>query len=466
MSASPRKNRLAFRPALNDVRLEDRVVLNATPRSALIGAGAWGAARQEHLALRQVQRAYLNQLRASQNFLTQFANNQAALLYQTPGNLGPDGRPTQTALGNYSNSMAGGINATTFRLSAQTSLLPHSGRLVEAVQHSLIGLHRPSLASRVANLIDSGRATHSQWMLQRWVNRDIQQTFRVDTAALGRYFHTTPVNRLSIDPATGQRIPITQYLGNQAVGQINNIFGALVNSVDGIAQQTIFDADGNFVPSAVPTFEQLYVDALATAATQLSGVLALFPNGQSLASQLQDALFATGTNPQTGLPNVSLFNALLNTFPPTEPVTPAPVALAVDAPGGPVVGPGGPVVGPGQGPFDLSQFRTTFQNQFTPAYESFLSPINNFFGATPTTGLPNGFFQAGATFPNIFNQAFTASSFNSGFNNGFLASGSGFPGFGVAPSAFSPTFGTGFNGLVTSMNQPFGFNAPTFNNGV
>jgi len=454
MSATPRKNRIAFRPALNDIRLEDRVVLNATPRSALIGAGALGAARQEQLALRQIHRTYLNELHASRNFLTQFANNQAAALFGTPGNLGPNGRPTQAAIGVYSDSMAGGINATVFRLSAQMSILPRSARVVEAVQNSFGGLQPNSLASRVSRLIDSGRAGNSQRLLQRVVNRDINQTFRADTAALGNFFQNTPLSRLSVNPTTGQRIPITQYLGEQAVNQINNIFGALVNSVEGIAAQTIFDANGNFIPSAVPAFQQLYANALGTAATQLAGVLSVFPNGQSLAPQLQEALFATGTNPQTGLPNVSLLNALINSFPQTQPV-----ALAVGAPGG-------PVVGPQQGPFDLSQFRTTFQNQFTPAFQNFATPINSFFGVTPTTGLPTGFFQTGATFPNLFNPAFTSTNFNSGFNNGFLASGSGFPGFGIAPTGFNSQFGTGFNNFVSSMNSPFGFTVPTFTGGV
>ena len=53
---------------------------------------------------------------------------------------------------------------------------------------------------------------------------------------------------------------------------------------------------------------------------------------------------------------------------------------------------------------------------------------------------------------------FSGSSFNSGFNNGF-ASGTtpGFVGFGSSPSGFNTNFGTGFNNLVSSVAQNFGF---------
>lgn len=464
MSASPRKNRVAFRPALNDILLEERVVLNATPRGALVSAGALGAARNTPYVLQAVHRSYLNQLQTSQRFFTQFANQQAAALYQTPENWGPDGRVTLGALENYGNSMAGGINATVFRLSSQIALLPESGRALTAIQNSFMGSQANSLASRITRLVSSPRASTSPWMLQRAVNRDINQTFRADTAALGNYFHTTPIARLSVDANTGRLIPITPYMAQRAVGQINNIFGALVNSVNGIAAQTIFDSEGNYNPAGRQQFEQLYVDALSTAAAQAGGVLSVFPNGDSLASQLQNAIFATGTNPETGLPDVSLLNSLIGALPQTPPTTPAAALITADAS---IPAPIGPSLQPVQGPLSLNQFQSTYQNQFTAAYENFTTPINNFFGLAQPTGLPSGFFQAGATFPNLYGSSFTGATFNNGFNNGFLSTGSGFPGYGIAPSNFPGAFGTGFNGLIGSMNGRFGFTAPSlFNAGV
>jgi len=463
MSASPRKNRLAFRPALNDIRLEDRVVLNAARPSALIAGVA--EARQERLALRQIQQSYLRQIRTTQTFLTQFASDQAAMLAGTPQNWGPDGRLTQEALGNYSNALAGGLNATTFRLASQVSLLPNSLHVGTGIQDGMIGLQANSLASRISKLIGSPRAYTAPWALQNLVNRDINQTFNANVNALGRYFRSTPVGRLAIDPTTGQRIPVSQFLGEQAVTQINNIFGSFANSVGDIAAQTIFDAQGNFNPAGVQTFEQLYAQALGTAGNQIAGVLSLFPNGDSLAAQLQQGLFAIGNDPATGLPNVSLLNALINSLPAPEPPAPAaPIAMAL------VVGPQSsvtPPIGAQQGPLDLSQFRTTFQSNFTPAFQNLMTPVNSFFGTPQPAGLPTGFFQSGAIFPNVFNSPFTGTTFNSGFNNGFLTSGSGFPGFGIAPSNFPSSFGTGFNGLVQSMNSPFGLTVPTlFNSGV
>lgn len=466
MSAAPRKNRLAFRPALNDIRLEERVVMNAARPSALI-AGAWGPeARQERLELRQIQQSYLRQIRTTQTFLTQFASDQAALLAGAPENWGPDGRLTQEALGNYSNALAGGLNATTFRVASQVALLPGSTQTVGAIQDSLIGLQHNSLASRISRLIGSPRASTAPWALQNVVNREINRAFNADISTVGRFFRTTPISHLAIEPTTGQRIPVSQFLGERAVAQINNIFGSFANSVEGIAAQTIFDAQGNFNPAGVQMFEQLYAQALGTAGNQIAGVLSLFPNGASLAGQLQQALYATGNDPATGLPNVSLLNALINSLPAPEAPAPAaaPVAMAL------VIGPPSPVtppIGPQQGPLDLSQFRTTFQSNFTPAFQNLVTPINSFFGTPQPVGLPSGFFSSGATFPNVFNSPFTGTTFNSGFNNGFLTSGSGFPGFGIAPSGFPSSFGTGFNGLVQSMNSPFGLTAPTlFNAGV
>ena len=59
----------------------------------------------------------------------------------------------------------------------------------------------------------------------------------------------------------------------------------------------------------------------------------------------------------------------------------------------------------------------------------------------------------------VFAPTFTNSNAFSGFNSGF---GSGFPGFGTAPtSGFNSNFGNGFNNTINPGTTTFGFAAPS-----
>jgi len=191
----------------------------------------------------------------------------------------------------------------------------------------------------------------------------------------------------------------------------------------------------------VNAFQQQFSNALGTAAFQLGSVLSLFPNAQTtLGSQLQSSVFGTGINPVTGQPNNSFMNGLTG-------------LLTFDS---------------GTAPPTFNGFNTGFQNAFTTAFQNFSTPLNTFFGVTPTTGpggafqLPTGFFQNNATFPSVFGSQFNTPLFNNGFNNGFVTTGSGFPGFGTAPTGFNTAFGTGFNNFVGTLNQQFGLTQPSF----
>lgn len=93
-----------------------------------------------------------------------------------------------------------------------------------------------------------------------------------------------------------------------------------------------------------------------------------------------------------------------------------------------------------------------------------MGPVNTFLNAGTTGGtgvgsrLPSGFFQNAPTFPSVFGSQLTGSS----FNNGFASTGTGFPGFGTAPTGFNNDFGTGFNNLITSVNGLAGLRLPSF----
>jgi hypothetical protein len=248
--------------------------------------------------------------------------------------------------------------------------------------------------------------------------------------------------RLSVDATTGQRIPITQFMANQAIDQINNTFGTLANSVGPLAQSALFDADGVFNPQAVSAFQQQFNNALNTAAFQTGSLAALFPNSTTVASQLQSALFGSGVDATTGLPITSFASGLAGLFP-TDATTSTP--------------------------FTSDLFNTNFQDVFTGAFQNFTTPLSNMLlgggqslpGSGGSFQLPTGFFQSGATFPSLFGSQFIGSSFNNGFNNGFATTGNGFIGFGTAPSGFNIDFGTGFNDLVSAANTSFGFSQPT-----
>lgn len=455
MSIHPRKNRITFRPTLGDIYLEERVVLNGTSTSSFatvveitpiqpptaIGNNQAGL---ENLTTRQIRQAFRQQFRGTQSSLREFVTSQTRALFNDPANFDANGRLTSEALANFNANVAGGINAAAFRLSAQTSLLPSAGRrLVPSLQNSLLGSQTNSLLSRIGSLTNSTSAGQSQLSLQNAISRQINQSFTNNSARFTNFFNPARLSRLSVDATTGQRIPLSQFLVNQAFDQTNNAFGALANNVGPIARSALFDATGTFNPQSLAAFQQQFANALATAAFQTGSLLSLFPNAAAtLGPQLQSAFFGSGIDPVTGQPSRSFFNGFSGVFP----------------------------TGTGTGgttPFTSDAFNTGFQNAFTTAFQGFTTPLNNFFGIQPTTGtggftLPNGFFQTGATFPSVFGSQFTGNTFNNGFNNGFVSTGSGFPGFGTAPTGFNTGFGTGFNNFSNNFNQQFGLTLPTF----
>lgn len=463
MSHKPRKNRIAFRPQLDDGRLEERVVLNAAaagaPWASYLQAGMGGPTGQSsqtsqlqspNLAgrinrpglgplaqARQLNMLYRQQIRNTQQTLQQYARTQIANAYGNAANLGADGRLTLQARTSLQNNLNGALDAVAYQLSSQAALLPGAtnGNLLSNIQDGLLGARRNSLSSRIATALNSGRFGRSQAMLQNVLDRQIAGSLMGNSMQLGNFLRSTPLANLSVDATSGQRIPISQFMSNQAAQQINNTLGTLANNIGPLAQSTLFDpTTGAFNSQAVGGFQQQFGNALNTAAFQAGNLLSLFPNSSSVRSQLGTAFFDNGVNATTGLPNTSFANSLAGVFPTST--------------------------GTNTSPFTSDVFNTGFQNGFTNAFQNFSTPLNNFFGIQPTTGtgtsmLPTGFFQSGATFPSVFGSQF-GSNFNNGFNNGFLTNGSGLPGFGTAPTGFNNDFGTGFSNFITSTSGGLG----------
>lgn len=445
MSITPRRARRAFRPTSLGIPLEERVVMSGAPAWMATLRGSVGPPSGPatppgpssptglgDITARQLMTAYNQQFGASRAALQQYINDQIGTLY-SPDNLGADGRPTQQAIADFSNNVGGAINATAFGLSSQLALLPGAAqRLVPNLQQSLLGSGSGSLANRIAAQVNSPRGLASQQQLQNAIGRQIGTSFALNNGQVSNLLRSPQLGRATVDAATGQRVSLSQYLGNQAALQINNTFGSLANSVGANAQSALFDPTGAFNSQGAGAFQQQYGNALNTAAYQVNGILSLLPNSSSIRSGLQSGLFgaAGGTGPGTGDGN--LFNALSGVFP-TD-------------------------TGPTATPFTTDAFNTAFQNGFTTAFRNFNGPITSLLNQTSTgSQLPTGFFQTGATFPSVFGTQYTGST----FNNGFASTGTGFPGFGTAPSGFNTAFGTGFNGFITNVNSQGGISIPS-----
>ena len=392
----PRKNRRAFHPTLNGALLEDRVVpstlTSAEIQAALqssrgISARAFFAtlpvaapsgiatSSSSAMTVRQVENAYLRQVRTATTDLRQTINSELTQLFAS-------GKPTAQQLAAFDSFAQGAVDATALRLSSQAALLPGSStHLVSAIQDSLLSTSAGSLVSRIQNAVNSSRATQTAQALQSAVTRQVTSSMQTQSARLGNFFNTTSLNRLSVD-TSGSRIPLQQFIGNQIVSQLGDSLGALAQSFPTVANSVLF-ANGVTTPTttAQTAFMNQTAQALGTVAFQLGSDLALTgQNETSLIPQLQSSFFAPGSATN------SLVNALQTL------------------------------------PFGTTGFNTAATTAFNTAFQNIVSPLNGFLNLplpTSTLTLPDG------EVVGIFNQSL--SSFGGGFNNGF---GSGFVGFG------------------------------------
>jgi len=446
MSRSPERKRFAFRPTVTEASLEGRLVLSSgagtitaavgspqvmvvtpptelapagvTPAPAPSPIGARAAARALHpMTLAQVRKDYRTQVRVAARDLRTAIQTQVGQLYANGAT------PTAQQLADFNASVAGARDATALRLSAQAALLPNSGtRLVPAIQNAILGSGPRSLASRLTALAQSGQLSGTTGASARALTRLLNTSTVQTNAQLNNFFNTTPVNRLSVNSA-GQRIPLGQFIGGQILNQAANTFGALAQSFPTVANSMLFPngATGTPTQAALNAFTSQSGNALGTAAFVLGSDLSLFPNTSSVVTQLQPMLFGAANG--TGTATTNAINSLAATL--------------------------------GGLQFGSTGFNTAVSNAFGTAFQSLATPIAQFFGITgptntvlPTSGLTS-----------LFGTPFTGSSFFNGFNNGFATgTNTGFIGFGMTPTAFNTSFGTGFNNSVTSFNTGLGFN--------
>ena len=407
-----KKNRSAFRPILGDASLEERVVLSSV---AVGGHIAAAAVQNGNLTVKQLAAAYAAQDRSAFQNLNQTIKQEVQQLYAAPK------RPTRQELADLNAKVAGQVNVVAFRLSSQEALLPNSvNRLVPNLQNALMSSNPNSLLSRVQAVTASNRLTNSAASLQSALTNQINTVFTNNRAQLGNFLNNTNFARASVDQS-GNPIPLQQFLSQNIVNQFGSTLSGLSQGFMNAANSMLF-ANGAMNPSssALQTFQGQAGNALNLAAFQLANNLNLL-NGAptTLLPQLQSGIFGS-SNPGTGTGSpTGLFNALQ--------------AL----------------------PFGGSStdFSSGVSSAFNQAFSNVSSSIGSFF---------NNPAQVNSLLPpsnTIFNPTFTNSNFFGGFNSGF---GSGFPGFGTAPSSVNPNFPSSFRDSISMSNNSFGFNVPIF----
>ncbi|MFO0949810.1 MAG: hypothetical protein U0835_01390 [Isosphaeraceae bacterium] len=429
-----RKQRVGFRPTVNEASLEGRVVMASGVASAMQQAAAVARFTAPPFNPAQTVTAYdLAQTRSAygQAFHTAYNNYRWYVTAQI-NQLYANGRPTSQQFADFKNNVSGAANALALNLSSQYALLPAtSQRLVPNLQSSLLGNGRNSLASQVNNLQFGSRNALSARNLQNYFNQVTNSSFNQNANSLSNYIGTTNFNRLSVDNF-GNRIPLSRYQANQlfnqfgnSLGLIANNFGSLTPSNSALFPNGTTDALGNPIApnqAALAPFQNMYRNALLTSANQFNAGLSVIPGynalGSTFRNTVQNQLFGNGT---TGS---GLFGQL-NTL-----------------------------------PYGENNYQTAVQNTFGTAYNGLLSNLNTVFGVPSQ---PGGFTLPTSNFSNPFGSAFTNSGYNSGFNNGFATNGNaGFFGFGTAPNTFNSSFGTGFNNFTAAGLTNYGYALPSY----
>lgn len=428
-----KRTRRGFRPEVAGATLEERNLLAASSlQQVLLGQGVTAYYSQQPLTVSQYpyaqlgvggqvsaaqtnqsqraqelqfRRAYLQELRNGLNNLRDTIRVQTAQLYLS-------GRPTPAQLTAYRDYVSGAVDALALRLSSQLALLPNSEQLVANVQNQLLGPLGNGLSTGLLNQTYNGRLTSSFNYLDRSLGQQLTRTTNDLSRQLNTYFARNSLARNSIDPTTGQAIPIQQYLGNRLINQLGNTLGTLQQNFGNVANPLVFPNGATVAdPTGLQQFNLLTQNALNTAAFQVGSALSVFPNASTITPQLLNTFFVSPTGEPGVLRNLQNL------------------------------------------PTTVDQFGPAANAAFTNGFSGLTTPLAGFFGlpASSTFNLP----APGSEIPGVFGPSFSSPNFNSGFNSGFGLGG--FPGFGLAPSGFNTGFSSGFNGLIGAANPALGF---------
>jgi hypothetical protein len=481
------KKRIAFRPSIDNHKLEDRVVLSGgatasasapivnltpavTPRPALSPVSV-------RALMTSLHKAYALELKDAGTDLRKMVDADIKQMYATGG------KPTAQQRADFIAQVDGAVDATALRVSAPASLLPGAGTtLVTTLQNDLLGTGSTSLMSRLSAVSQNAGAAVSAARLTTAFNQAVNASSARTLAATQTFLSTAPLAQ-SMVATTGQLVPLRQFMADQVLGQLENNLGLLAAEFPTVANAMLFPntttstgtgATGTAgttttgttgstttgttgtsttgttgttttgttgtTTGTTPTVSQTLLsqfgtqvnNALSTIAFVLGTELPLFSGSSSVTSQLDSALFGTSNGTTTSAGTTT-----------TAGTTASSLATAL-----------------ADLQFGGSDLATNATNAFTTGLQNLVSPLATFFNVTSPADLA---LQT-SNFTNAFASGFASPSFNAGFNNGFLtttgANSVGLAGFGMpafSSSTYNTNFGTGFSNLVNLLDTSAGF---------
>ena len=403
------RNRIAFHPDLNGAGLEERLVLS-------VPAGFAFVSPQQASQLRA---AFSRVFRSTEFAVRTEIQAQARQLFASA-------TPTAQQIADFEANADGTIVAGTTAIANMFALLPDSQRrLVPSTARALLANSQNSLLSRVHNIVTNSSDISSLPQFETALRQNIRGAFGNVGAQAAQFFANENFNRAVLLATDGSE-SLSQFIGDRIISQFGNNLGNLALAFPAVANSVLF-ANGATTAStaAVQQFNQMTTPALGLAAFTLGNELQLLPNGTSIIPALENTIFGTttGTTGSTGTTG-------------TTATTPASLFAALQAL-----------------PTSSTDFASAVPTAFSTAFSNLTGILSPFVGTfpSPTFTLPTT-ITAGVLSPNL-----TGSTFQSGFLGGF---GSGFPGFGVAPTTLNTNFGTGFNSFVSTANPTLGFITP------
>ena len=236
----------------------------------------------------EIYQAYRNQLNAAAKTLNMYIDSRIAQLYAN-GNPGPN------ALAGLMDEISGAVDATTFRVSSQVALLPGTqNRVIAQIQNSQLSGNPRALVSEIQRLVSNPRLNQQGRWLAGAIGQSISRNTQQNALRVGNYLRNAPIYALSVDPSTGQRIPVQQYMAQQVLEQFRNSMGSLSAAIQNSSNTTLFN---NGVFNSDPAVQQAYAmqvnDAVSIIANQVGYNLALFPSNLHLFPNSNSNLITT-----------------------------------------------------------------------------------------------------------------------------------------------------------------------------
>lgn len=313
-----KKKQPVFQPSLGTIRLEDRVVLNATTITApqvstlLTGVNQVGQPGTTLAAFSGPRLNVAFRAPTVSNFtaLNRNIGTAVATLAANRANL-VGGQFTPQALA----TLQAFANAPAVARASQSALLAASNiRVTPTVFNPAVSFSSAIVSPQLRNIaLRTNPALLANPIFQSSLNAALAQNTASTLSALGNSTFTasplsslglSSVNGMTVNPLTGQLSPVA--LGSPLTTQLTSASGSLVGGASPIGGTTFFNATGLMNPlGGIGTFTPQVNTSIATA-SPLFGVPQ--PGTSVLVQPRQPQVFPTGIDTLTGLPSVNFDN--------------------------------------------------------------------------------------------------------------------------------------------------------------